>query len=102
MATMNAELLPFKDGEHNSESASTLDRDIATLNESGCSQIFYRSNSRKLNFLYSVTCPSYSPYLPMLRLVGAVEAWKYVRSSLALRPFQDLETNGPAVELSTV
>jgi len=28
---MNAELPPFKNGEHNSESASTFDRDTAPL-----------------------------------------------------------------------
>ena len=28
---MNAELPPFKNGEHNSESVSTLDRDITPL-----------------------------------------------------------------------
>jgi len=28
---MNAELPPFKNGEHNSDSASTLDRDITPL-----------------------------------------------------------------------
>jgi len=31
IAAMNAELPPFKNGEHNSESASTLDRDITPL-----------------------------------------------------------------------
>jgi len=31
ITAMNAELLPFKNGEHNSESASTIDRVIAPL-----------------------------------------------------------------------
>jgi len=30
---MNADLSPFKNGEYNSESASTLDRDITSLNQ---------------------------------------------------------------------
>jgi len=30
---MNAELPPFKNGEHNSESASTIDRDITPLKQ---------------------------------------------------------------------
>jgi len=29
---MNAELPPFKNGDHNSENASTFDRDITLLN----------------------------------------------------------------------
>jgi len=33
---MNVELSPFKNGEHNSESASTHDRDITPLSEMFC------------------------------------------------------------------
>jgi len=41
---MNAELPPFKNGEHNSESASTVDRVITPLT----------SLNNKVNTLYSV------------------------------------------------
>jgi len=36
ITAMNTELPPFKNGEHNSESASTLDRDITTLSMLFC------------------------------------------------------------------
>jgi len=36
---MNAELPPFMNGEHNSQSASTLDCDITPLKEQTCSDI---------------------------------------------------------------
>jgi len=50
---MNAELPPFKNVEHNSESASTIDRVITPLNLGSCKGEILISNSKGKPFRYN-------------------------------------------------
>jgi len=46
IAAMNVELPPFKDGDYNPESASTLDRDITSLDTDDFTESIFENMSK--------------------------------------------------------
>jgi len=59
---MNAELPPFKNGDHNSKSASTLNQDITPLMQMVCYSLFIVVNVYANKYVYNLHHQQKRPY----------------------------------------